>query len=81
MFAAIEQAKDWLKMRHQRYPAEHLRVLILTDGRVKDMPPCSGFDCESLLIDIEKGPIRLGRARELALRLGAGYRHLEELRE
>ncbi|MDO7925593.1 VWA domain-containing protein [Pseudomonas sp. KFB-139] len=81
LFAAIEQAKDWLKVRQQRYPAEHLRVLILTDGRIKDMPHCSGFDCESLLIDIEKGPIRLGRARELANRLGADYRHIEELRE
>lgn len=81
LFAAIEQAREWLKMRHQRYPAEHVRLLILTDGRIRDMPQCAGFDCESLLIDIEKGPIRLGRARELAGRLGADYRHIEELRE
>ncbi|MCV4283169.1 vWA domain-containing protein [Pseudomonas capsici] len=81
LFAAIEQAREWLKMRHQRYPAEHVRLLILTDGRIRDMPQCAGFDCESLLIDIEKGPIRLGRARELAVRLGADYRHIEELRE
>ncbi|MFJ4143100.1 VWA domain-containing protein [Pseudomonas sp. NPDC089734] len=82
LFAAIEQAITWLEQRKKRYPTEHQRVLILTDGRVKEMPPCAGFECESLLIDIEKGPIRLGRARALANRLGAGYRHIdEELRE
>ncbi|RMQ47783.1 Magnesium chelatase subunit ChlD [Pseudomonas cichorii] len=79
LLAAIEQAAQWLKLRHKRYPAERQRVLILTDGRLKDISECAALECESLLIDIEKGPIRLGRARELADRLGAGYRHIDEL--
>ncbi|MFL6608343.1 MAG: magnesium chelatase, partial [Pseudomonas sp.] len=39
------------------------------------LPP---LDCPSLLIDIERGPIRLGRARQLAGQLGAEYRHIDE---
>ena len=76
---AIEQASDWLDKRHKRYPAEDHRLVILTDGRVKDMPALIAFDCPSLLIDIEQGPIRLGRAIEMARQLGADYRHIDEL--
>ncbi len=76
---AIVQAGEWLSKRQKRYPAESHRVLILTDGRVKDMPALAGFNCPSLLIDIERGPIRLGRAAELALRLNADYRHIDAL--
>lgn len=76
---ALEQAALWLAQRHKRYPAEQHRVLVLTDGRVKAMPALSAFDCDALLVDIETGPIRLGRARELADRLGADYRHIDQL--
>jgi magnesium chelatase subunit ChlD-like protein len=31
-----------------------------------------------LLVDIERGPIRLGRAREIARQLDADYRHLDD---
>jgi magnesium chelatase subunit ChlD-like protein len=76
---ALEQAGQWLAQRRKRYPAEHQRVLVLTDGRVKAMPDLQAFECESLLVDIETGPIRLGRARQLAQHLGADYRHIGEL--
>ncbi|CAM3133076.1 VWA domain-containing protein [Pseudomonas floridensis] len=76
---ALEQARLWLTIRQKRYPSEQQRVLVLTDGRLKQMPALSVFDCASLLIDMEKGPIRLGRARELARGLGADYRHIDEL--
>ena len=77
--AALEQAGEWLAQRQRRYPAEQQRVLVLTDGRIKQLPVVPAFGCDSLLIDIEKGPIRLGRARELARNLGADYRHIDEL--
>jgi magnesium chelatase subunit ChlD-like protein len=32
-----------------------------------------------LLIDIERGPIRLGRSRVMAGQLQAEYRHIDEL--
>jgi magnesium chelatase subunit ChlD-like protein len=76
---AFEQAGRWLEQRRKRYPSEQHRVLVLTDGRLKQLPTLSAFNCASLLIDIERGPIRLGRARELASCLGADYRHIDDL--
>ncbi|RMT78627.1 VWA domain-containing protein [Pseudomonas viridiflava] len=76
---ALEQARIWLAKRSKRYPSEQQRMLVLTDGRLKQLPARSAFDCASLLIDLEKGPVRLGRARELARGLGAEYRHIDEL--
>ncbi|RMR47425.1 ChlD component of cobalt chelatase involved in B12 biosynthesi [Pseudomonas amygdali pv. mori] len=78
--AAFQQAGEWLAKRQKRYPAEQQRVLVLTDGRIKQLPVLPAFNCASVLIDIEKGPIRLGRARELASSLGADYQHIDELK-
>ncbi|KIH83465.1 ChlD component of cobalt chelatase involved in B12 biosynthesis [Pseudomonas batumici] len=77
--AALVQAADWLGKRQRRYAAEYQRVLLLTDGRLKAWSGLPVFNCEALLVDLEKGPIRLGRAVQLALELGAQYRHIEEL--
>lgn len=79
LFEAIEEAAQWLSKRQKRFTAESQRVLILTDGRVKAVPILPAFDCPSLLIDIERGPIRLGRALEIARQLGADYRHLDDM--
>ncbi|RRV10796.1 VWA domain-containing protein [Pseudomonas sp. v388] len=76
---ALEQAAHWLAQRKKRYPAERQRVLVMTDGRLKPMSGLAPLPCESMLVDIEMGPIRLGRARELAQTLGAEYRHIENL--
>lgn len=78
--AALEQAMTWLVQRQKRHPSEQHRVLVLTDGRIKQLPALPTFACATLLIDIEKGPIRLGRAKELASTLGAEYRHIDELK-
>ncbi|WP_325919599.1 vWA domain-containing protein [Pseudomonas frederiksbergensis] len=78
LLAAVSEAQRWLASRRKRFPAEQQRVLLMTDGRVKDGQPLSPLDCPSLLIDIERGPIRLGRARQLAGQLGAEYRHIDE---
>ncbi|MFP3848876.1 vWA domain-containing protein [Pseudomonas sp.] len=86
LWDAINQAADWSAKRHKRCPAEQQRVLILTDGRVKDIPalstrpaqPLPLFSGPVLLIDIERGPIRLGRARDIAVQLNADYRHIDE---
>jgi magnesium chelatase subunit ChlD-like protein len=78
LFDAIKQAGEWLSKRQTRYPAESQRVIILTDGRVKDMPAPTAFECPCLLIDIEQGPIRLGKALEMARQMKADYRHVNE---
>ncbi|SDT02829.1 magnesium chelatase subunit ChlD-like protein [Pseudomonas granadensis] len=79
LLAALQQAQQWLVQRRKRFPAEQQRLLVVTDGRLKQ---CSGLpvlDCPGLLIDIERGPIRLGRAQVLAEALGADYRHIDDL--
>jgi magnesium chelatase subunit ChlD-like protein len=37
------------------------------------------LDCPALVIDIERGPIRLGRSKVLAAQLQSEYRHIDEL--
>ncbi|WP_416194804.1 vWA domain-containing protein [Pseudomonas sp. AH2] len=79
LFAALQLAIHWLTVRQQQRPNEQQRVLVLTDGRVKDMPVMAKLECPSVLIDIESGPIRLGRALQLASALGADYCHIDAL--
>jgi len=79
VLAALGEAVRWLATRQKRFPAEQQRVLLLTDGRLKEWSSLPLLECPSLLIDIERGPIRLGRARQMAAELQADYRHIDEL--
>ncbi|HBO7444843.1 TPA: magnesium chelatase, partial [Pseudomonas aeruginosa] len=54
---------------------------VLTDGRLRDWPALPEAACPSLLVDLESGPLRLGKAERLARELGAEYRHISELNE
>ncbi len=79
LFAAFEQASQWLEQRRKKHPAEQQRVLVMTDGRIKDLPPMHAFVCPGLLIDIESGPIRLRKAEQMAEMLGLEYQHIGRL--
>ena len=79
LLAALGEAGHWLAARQKRFPAEQQRLLLVTDGRLKDWPILSELACPGLLIDIERGPIRLGRSKVLAAQLQAEYRHIDEL--
>ncbi len=79
LLAALAEAGQWLTLRRQRFPAERQRLLVVTDGRLKDLGGLPALACPGLLIDIERGPIRLGRARQLATVLEAEYRYIDEL--
>lgn len=79
LLAALDQARDWLEQRGRRYPEEDQRCLVFTDGRLKSLDGVAPLACPALLVDMERGPIRLGRARTLASALKAEYRHLEDL--
>ncbi|NMY84730.1 VWA domain-containing protein [Pseudomonas sp. WS 5411] len=79
LLAALTEAGHWLAARRKRYPAEQQRLLVITDGRLKDIGQLPTLDCLGLLVDIERGPIRLGRARELAAGLQVDYRHIDSL--
>ncbi|MCI8211313.1 magnesium chelatase [Pseudomonas sp. S25] len=78
--AAFDLARQWLDKRQKQHPAEQQRLLVLTDGRVKDSGALPVFNCPGLLIDIESGPIRLGRALQMALSLGIEYQHIDGLK-
>ncbi|MEJ5060264.1 MULTISPECIES: vWA domain-containing protein [unclassified Pseudomonas] len=79
LLAALSEAGRWLAVRQKRFPAEQQRMLVVTDGRLKDWPTLPALDCPGLVIDIERGPIRLGRSKVLALQLQSQYQHIDEL--
>ncbi|QBF26694.1 VWA domain-containing protein [Pseudomonas tructae] len=81
LLAALEQARQWLQERQRRYPTQLQRCLIVTDGRIKTWDALQPLPCQTLLVDIESSPIRLGRAQLLAQQLHADYRHVETLAE
>lgn len=77
--AALTEANAWLARRQRSHPAEQQQLWLLTDGRLRELPAIAPAACPALLIDIESGPLRLGRARALAQALGAEYQHIDEL--
>ncbi|WP_178122724.1 VWA domain-containing protein [Pseudomonas sp. ANT_J28] len=79
LLAALSEAGRWLTARQKRFPAEQQRLLLVTDGRLKDWSMLPVLDCPGLLIDIERGPIRLGRAKVMATELQAEYRHIDDM--
>lgn len=79
LIEGLEQAGHWLARRQRQKPAEQQRVLVITDGRLREWPALAPLPCPSVLVDIESGAIRLGRAQLLAEQLNADYRHIEAL--
>ena len=79
LLAALGEAGRWLAVRQKRFPAEQQRMLLVTDGRLKDWSMLPALECPGLLIDIERGPIRLGRSKVLATELQAEYRHIDDM--
>lgn len=78
LLAALTEAGAWLTLRRKRYPAERQQLLVITDGRLKDIAGLPLLECPGLLVDIERGPIRIGRAQELAVGLQLDYRHIDD---
>jgi len=76
---ALQQARNWLERRQRQKPGERQRLLVLTDGRLRDWPALQPTACPAVLVDIEAGAVRLGRAKRLAEELGAEYRVIGEL--
>lgn len=79
LIEALQQASEWLEKRQRQKPGERQRLLVLTDGRLRDWPALQPMNCPTLLVDIEGGAIRLGRARRLAEELDAEYRPVSEV--
>lgn len=79
LLAGLTEAQAWLEKRRRQHPGEECQLLLVTDGRLRELDGLSVPACPIRVLDIELGPLRLGRAAELARRLGAEYRHLEEV--
>lgn len=79
LIPALQQAHEWLLRRQRLKPGEEQRLLVITDGRLREWPALPASPCPATLVDIECAPIRLGRALQLANELGADYRHVEAL--
>ncbi len=79
LIAALQETAQWLQRRQRQHPAEQQRLLILTDGRLRNWAPLPPSHCLTLLIDMECTPVRLGCGRRLAEQLAATYQHLDQL--
>ena len=79
LLEALQEVANWLGRRRKQFPEEQQRFLLLTDGRLKAWSALPAIDCPGLLIDIERGPIRLGRSRQMAAELKAEYLHIDGL--
>ncbi|WP_371319375.1 VWA domain-containing protein [Pseudomonas sp. B6002] len=79
LLEALTEAGHWLAVRRKRYPTEQQKLLVITDGRLKDIAELPHLECSGVLVDIERGPIRLGRAQALAAGLRLDYQHIDTL--
>lgn len=79
LLPALAQAGEWLGRERKRAPSQAQRCVVVTDGRVKSLDGLQGLGCDTLLVDIERGAIRLGKARVMANRLQARYVHVDSL--
>ena len=80
LLEALAEAASWLSTRQKRLVNEQQQVLLFTDGRLKEWSTLPRIECPVVLVDIERGPIRLGRAKQMATGLGMDYRHIDELK-
>ncbi|MFK0310628.1 VWA domain-containing protein [Pseudomonas sp. NPDC090233] len=80
LLAALGQARRWLQARQKAQPHELQRCLVFTDGRLQRWSAVQPMPCATVLVDMELAPVRLGRARQLAMELQADYQHLEQFR-
>lgn len=80
--SALHEALSLCNRPAFRDAAVHKRLWLLSDGRARE--PLADLSqrvrqLDLSVIDCERGPVRLVRARELAAALGAEYRHIDEL--
>ncbi|MEV5753480.1 putative cobaltochelatase [Actinoallomurus sp. NPDC052308] len=84
--AGLLRAADLLRAERLRDPARRPLLVLVTDGRATHGSPADALRAADLLrgvtsvvVDCERGPVRLGLAGGIAARLGAEAVRLEEL--
>jgi magnesium chelatase subunit D len=70
---ALAQASRLIRQWHKREPGLRVKTYLITDGRTRQslvgLPPLG--DC--VVVDVERGPVKRGRAQRIAQQLGAVY--------
>jgi len=81
---ALEAALDVCRQPRYRAPHVQKRAFILSDGRTRERVEDMAHPCRELqpvVIDCERGAVRLNRARGLCGALGARYFHVDAFSE
>lgn len=76
---AMAQAQRFIRQIRARQPGCEVQLYLLSDGRSRALERLEKPEAPLLIIDTERQPVRLGRCRALAARLGADYRHIDSL--
>ena len=76
--AAIAAAAELLRRERLRAPGQHQALVLLTDGRCRQVLPELPADVDRPVVDLEQGAVRLGRARGLARSLAARYLSMDD---
>ena len=69
----VVQAARYQRQLQSRQPELVLRNYLITDGRSRASLDGIELAGDTVLVDIEKSPVRRGRGREIAAMLDAGY--------
>lgn len=77
--AALELVSRVYQQTQRNKKTPELRIYIMTDGISRHPTPNIQWQCPVQVIDIERTPIRLGKAKQLAERLHAEYLHIDQL--
>lgn len=78
---AIKEADQLLLKEKKKHPQQQQSLIVLTDGRSKEMPSSMIAKPDALVIDTEAGNVRLHRAQQLAYTLQADYSTISEITE
>jgi magnesium chelatase subunit D len=82
--AGLLRAAETLRIERMRDPSRRPLLVVITDGRATygpDPAAAAGLlaDVAAVVVDCESGPVRLGLAAELGIRLGAEIVRLADL--
>lgn len=77
--AGIAETRRLLSRERKRFPEQRQRVVLFTDGRSRESVSGLDLGCPCILVDMESGPVRLGRSIRLARALGAEYIQMDAL--
>lgn len=77
--AGMAAASRLLDQARRRDPSQAQVLWVLTDGRLRDAPPRPGVVARVVVVDCERGRIRLGGSERLARAWGGECVHLDDI--